>query len=464
LERRVEIAVLTTEPVPLPGCATTGAGLRAWGLACGLVSRGFEVVVGSPAVDEGAGGAPGAPRAVRMARGAIGAFLDRERPDAVVLQHWGMARDVPELTVPLALDLAGPHLLERRFWGGGDGAADLEEKLSAMRRADFALCSGEIQRLYFLRFLEMADWDMSAGEVLPVIPFSVPPPHAWSDERHATGGEGEVCFVYGGAFLAWQDPSGPIGWLLDEMDRAGRGRLVFHGGAHPVIDASAGRFAGLLGMLKAHPRVEMRGFVPFDDLAAQYRGLSGNTGTGAVALDLMARNEERELAFTTRTMIYLWCGLPVIYNDYSEVSAIVRERGCGWALSPTDETGFRNVVRQVLEGRAPLAEMSARARETAADYCWDKTIGPLAEWCANPKVRAGRVESLLRWEAERRAAGAHEDTTVGTPDKRGVARTAKAVVRSVAPLLAPVAWLAAWPPALWAWWRLRPGCNSIPRG
>ena len=39
------ILLVTTEPVPLPGLTATGAGLRAWALAEGLRSRGFEVEV-----------------------------------------------------------------------------------------------------------------------------------------------------------------------------------------------------------------------------------------------------------------------------------------------------------------------------------------------------------------------------------------------------------------------------------
>jgi len=48
---------------------------------------------------------------------------------------------------------------------------------------------------------------------------------------------------------------------------------------------------------------------PRDKLINEYTGAS-------VAWDVMARNPERELAFTSRTVEYL--GLPVVYNNYAE--------------------------------------------------------------------------------------------------------------------------------------------------
>jgi len=51
-------------------------------------------------------------------------------------------------------------------------------------------------------------------------------------------------------------------------------------------------------------------FYPTPDKLIEYTGAS-------VAWDVMARNPERELAFTSRTVEYLWC-LPVVYNNYAE--------------------------------------------------------------------------------------------------------------------------------------------------
>ena len=45
---RTRIQVISGQPLPLPGCPTTGAGLRTWSLGEGLKQHGFEVVYSLP--------------------------------------------------------------------------------------------------------------------------------------------------------------------------------------------------------------------------------------------------------------------------------------------------------------------------------------------------------------------------------------------------------------------------------
>src|SRR6478672_147095 len=104
----MRVLLLTTEPLPLPGAATTGAGLRAWGLSEGLRAQGLEVVIGTPLhADEQAPQLNANFSHVRFfRRNAIAELLHEVQPGVIVLQHWGLAAEVPELSVPLAIDLA----------------------------------------------------------------------------------------------------------------------------------------------------------------------------------------------------------------------------------------------------------------------------------------------------------------------------------------------------------------------
>lgn len=478
------ILVLTTEPLPVPGGATTGAGLRAWGLAKGLAAAGLPVVVACPGADgvradfPGDAGEPGdvdnpgetgaRPSSTAPPPGHVAArtFL-RYHPDAlprlvagvdpscVVLQHWGLASELPPLAVPLAIDLAGPHLLERLYWGDPEPDRSLLDKLAALRRADFVVCSGERQRLYFLPYLAQAGHDLTAPDLLPVIPFSIPDIPEFAPHKAAAAGE--PTFVYGGTFLAWQDPTGPIGWLLDELNRAGRGRLLFYGAPHPIAAHAAGpgnRFADLLARLRAHPRVEVRGTRPYDRLLEEYRT------EGTVALDLMARNPERELAYTTRTVVYLACGLPVIHDDYSELSDVIRAHGAGWTLPSDGESAFRGVVRDILSGAAPLATLRAGARAAAMAHRAEETIAPLAAWCHAPVPRPGRERAALGHELllrETRRARDDRDTAlarVATLEGRMVHRLHQRLPGWAA-ALAPLARWAAFPLATWVHHRLK---------
>lgn len=382
------ILIITTEPLPYPGMVTTGAGLRAWGLAQGLRTQGFDVITAMPiSVLPETGAENPEIRNNCFERHNLTGFIQEKNPDVLIVQHWGLMREIETVECPLVIDLAGPHLLERAYWGSESFESDLYEKLAALRRADFVICSGESQRHYFLGFLSLAGFSLEP-QLLPVIPLSLSPdlPAYRQGERDS--------FVYGGMLLPWQDPSEALRWLLEVLDEQQHGSLTFFGGMHPEGDVSGGAFQALLERLEQHPRVMLKGLMPYDQLLAEYQHAS-------VALDLMARNLERELAFTTRTMVYLWCGLPVMYNNYSELSGYISRYEAGWVVSPEDEAGFKSIVEEILARPEEVGRRGQNAQRLVRDhFTWDKTIGPLASFCRGPGFRHGKEAAALRFESQ----------------------------------------------------------------
>jgi len=59
----------------------------------------------------------------------------------------------------------------------------------------------------------------------------------------------------------------------------------------------------------------------------------------------MARNPERELAFTSRTVEYLMVALPVVYNITQKANYIAEY--AGWIVDPADEAQIRQVAREI---------------------------------------------------------------------------------------------------------------------
>lgn len=377
------ILVLTTEPPPLPGLATTGAGLRAWGLTFGLRAAGLENVILGYAADS-TRGVQAPPKAVpgvfSFERKDLAEFIHHHKPDAVVLQHWGLGTALPELDCPLAIDLAGPHLLERTLWGSTRTAQDRQEKIKTLSRADFVVCSGQFQRHYFLPFLLEAGFQVTPN-LCPVIPFSVSPslPPANKDRDLTT-------FIQSGFFLPWQDPSNPLRWTMESLSEKGKGKLRVIGGAHPGGDVSKGQYDGLLDELDKNDRTTLESVMPFDHLV-------GELTKCGVALDLFPRNLERELAFPTRTIVYLWAGLPVIHNDYDELAPIIEASKCGWTVHPEDKDGLEKIIKRIIGHPSDVQKRGEAARELVREqFTWDKTTKPLADWCKAPSFRADKPE------------------------------------------------------------------------
>jgi hypothetical protein len=247
-------------------------------------------------------------------------------------------------------------------------------KIAALHRADFFTCAGEKQRHYFFPWLMMAGFDL-CERVIESIPVSLSP------ELPEHRSQGELSFVYGGLFLPWQDPELGLRTLVDELESHQQGRLKFFGGKHPVVAVPTGKFDQLRAHLLQSPRVQMQPMIPREQLLREYC-------QAHAAFDLMQRNAERELAFTTRTVEYLWCGLPVIYNNYAELADYIRTYKAGWALDPQDPRALQEVLNDILTSPDSLAERSRDAQRLVRDcFTWEKTIEPLDVFCRNPLKR-----------------------------------------------------------------------------
>jgi GT2 family glycosyltransferase len=378
LPRRV--LVISSDILPFPGLPTVGSGLRAWGIGQGLISRGHEVLFSMPRA--AVGGREDLisedVRELTWETFSLGDVVRKADPDVIVVCNWPVMALLPTelLGIPVVLDQHGPHFMEREYQKAGDPADNTAHKLIALSKADFFTCAGQKQWHYFQSWLERAGWtEGERSERSAVIPVSLSPdlPARHPDER--------LSFVYGGVFLPWQDPSLALSVLVEALDESNGGTLYFYGGRHPVYPVDTGIYTDLLERLQRSRHVVAPGMVSHDELIARYT-------RAHVAVDVMKRNPERELAFTTRTVEYLWCGLPVIYHDYAELSDYIREYNAGWTVDPTDSRAIRAVFDEILSRPECLNERSLAAQRLVRErLTWDKTIAPLDGFVRRPRMR-----------------------------------------------------------------------------
>lgn len=384
------ILLFSADLLPLPGLPTSGAGLRAWGLGQGLESRGHQLIYSlhKVALAYGGGDLPERLHELAWDEQTIGEIVDRVQPDIILSCGWYPAIWLKGDRYPLVIDQHGPHLLERGFHRESpiDFPASVRQKITALAKADLFCCAGQRQRLYFEPWLMQAGFDLTDPRQQPtVIPLSLSP------NLPAHQPEGEITFVYGGVFLPWQDPSVGLTTLAAALEAHGQGQLAIYGGAHPLFqEIGSGVFPGLRAVLEGSPRVTFQPLVARDELLRQY-------ARAHVAIDLMRRNVERELAVTTRTVEYLWCGLPVIYNDYSELSDYIRRYEAGWVLDPEDRDGLKAIIAAILAEPDLLQERSRNAQRLVREcFTWDRAIDDLDRFCRRPLLRPKETSFLER--------------------------------------------------------------------
>lgn len=371
------ILVISGDILPYLGLPTTGAGLRAWGIGKGLESRGHDVLIAMPhsAVKNIQQDIPTEIASLLYVNEQLNEFIYSHHPDIVILQHWWLAAFLQEsLEVPLVIDLHGSLLLETQFQENPAVEKLRQDKIMALHKADFFTCAGERQKYYFQAWLLLAGFDLRQ-DLIRSIPVSLSPEFP----KHQS--QGKVSFVYGGVFLPWQDPTSGLHTLVAYLEKREKGILKFFGNKHPLVAIPPGTFEELRKHLQHSDRVRMQSMISREDLIREYC-------RSHVAIDIMQRNAERELAFTTRTVEYLWCGLPVIYNDYAELAEYIRMYNAGWTLDPRDKKALQNTLEQILRSPELIAERGQNAQKLVRErLTWDKTIEPLDAFCRAPVKR-----------------------------------------------------------------------------
>jgi len=93
---------------------------------------------------------------------------------------------------------------------------------------------------------------------------------------------------------------------------------------------------------------------------------------------------------------YLWCGLPVIYNNYAEITDYIREYNAGWIVDPQDREAIATVLNEIFEHPEQVAERSQNAQRLVRErLTWDKNY-PLDGFVRRPSMRHRPLEPLMQ--------------------------------------------------------------------
>lgn len=378
-----KVLVFCSDVLPFKGMATSGGGLRSWQIVQGLLSHGLEVVYSMP--EETYLSRTFREQIPPEAREILWHSLNQEqiiekiRPDVIILTKPGLKFWQKSYEIPLALDFHGPDLIEVEQMVRGSQPLVLYQraifKLRTIAEADFFTCAGRRQRYYFMAFLLMAGVAPDELEIhfMPVAMSDELPPHQPDLEHRA--------IIFAGGFHPWLNPMPALLDLAGCLKKVNNCYLEIFGGSHETNAAEKGRFDAFKEEMEKNSQVTFHGTISRDQLLKWYQ-------KGYVAFEVMPRNPERELAFTTRTVEFMWAGLPVIYNDYAELSDLIRQHQAGWLVSPGNISQMEEVVKLVAEDTDAVRRASTNAQKLVREnLTYEKVITPLADFCRHPKRR-----------------------------------------------------------------------------
>lgn len=413
------VLLITSEDIPRPGEPATGGTLRVHGLAEGLRRHGHRVLLSIPA-DAVREGDPDELRRFGHVPERLSEVVFEALPDAIIVEQWGLAGYLPDSDIPVAVDLHGPLSLENAFKSTGNFRSDALTKIDALARADVLTVPGAAQKQYFLPWFLFAGADPKAPPILRV-------PLSMDEDAPVRADKTDPALVFAGSTWPWIDPFPALEYAAKAADAIKGARIDLFVGApklasaHPLYDINKNVFADYRQKMAPFASAQMLGLVPRPRLLEAY-------GRARAAIDLYQPNPERELAYSTRTVEYLWAGLPVITSAFMDLSDDVAVFDAGWIVDPDDEEAVAAAVREALTDTVVAARKSENARRLARErFDHRKAVEPLARWIEEPRRRArgktlvGDIRDYYRRESVRFVDEARESVTRVNEEMRATA-------------------------------------------
>ncbi len=317
---------------------------------------------------------------------------------AIVSGHAAGAwyRELPG--IPVATDLYDPFPIENLHYAPELGEAparhDREVLSLALTRSDFLLCASSEQRLFYAGALYAAGRigprnfpsDPSLERLLAVVPFGVPGAPAAGDRargRAAAGVPEDGPLLYFGGVYDWYDPEPLLdAWpMVRALDRGVR--LLFCDNPNPETTpqrAWARTRDRARDLDPSGREIVFAAWLPYESRADLY-------AASDLAVSVCGEGLETDVASRTRLLDAAWGGVPSVSVGGGALARELEEAGAG------RRTG--RGPREISEAIAEMLRAGDRAREAARRFAagrtWTRVCEPLARWCREAAVDAGRL-------------------------------------------------------------------------
>ncbi|MBX9640292.1 MAG: glycosyltransferase [Mycobacteriaceae bacterium] len=265
-----------------------------------------------------------------------------------------------------------------------------------MRNADFSICASERQRDYWLgRYCaigkitpEVYEFDSSCRKLIDVVPFGLNPEPAQRTGPGIRGtvdgiGADDLVLLWGGGIWDWFDPITVIKAVEKASQTIPNIRLYFMGMKSPnpkvplmKMATDACELARSLGVLDKT--------VFFGEGWVEYNQRVNLLLDADVAVSAHFDLIETRFSFRTRTLDYLWAGLPVLSTGGDQLSEAIESVGAGRALPYGDVDAWCDAILKLASDREYRDSCRQASSKLSAEYTWDKTARTLVEYCRNP--------------------------------------------------------------------------------
>ena len=263
---------------------------------------------------------------------------------------------------------------------------EMRHMISLFRRADRFLVGNQRQRDFLLPWLIVAGFDCRERIPIDVVPISSaaesPLPKKSKDARWR--------FVTGGVNWPWRKTERYLQALVSELaGYPGKPtELVVFSGDYLYSEYRQIPLSNLQKSPKKEAVFRQRSLLPYGEMKRFLREQA------SVGVELAEHNVEREYSQSFRAVEFLSCGLPVLYNHYSELAKDLAQYNAGWIVS--DPREIADVVHEIMNDPTVWQEKSTNAfRLIDEKMHFAKTIKPVVAYLENQFRPARSAYSAL---------------------------------------------------------------------
>ena len=332
-----------------------------------------------------------------------------------------------EMGKTIVVDLYDPFTLENLHVYSHD---PIDERLSTheahlgvlnaqIQAGDFFLCASEKQRDYWLGMLAannrinppQYDADPTLRGLIDIVPFGIasdPPTRTGAALKGVVPGIGadDRVILWGGGIWEWFDPLTLIRAVGRIRGTRPEVKLFFMGTRHPnpmvpemAMTARAMELARELGL--EGTGVFFNEWVPYDE--RQNYLLEADVGAS-----LHFDHLETRFSFRTRVLDYIWAGLPIVCTRGDAIGDLVESHGLGRVVDYRDEDGLVEALLAILDDPGGRAAYAERFKAVTDELGWERALGPLLKFCAEPRPAPDRVTGMGLFQVRMETASQRE--------------------------------------------------------
>lgn len=360
------VAICCNGPIPGCGFPNSAQGIRALGLYQGLSAHGVDCRIVTPA-DTVHGSmtrwsAPHVriPEFWHVVPSRDLSQIVNQKYDIAIFLNWSLGANYKKSAHNKVIyDFFSPTIVEHSFIKDrGDLQEKIESKLALLGQADAFVANGTGRAQYALEFLER--WGLRKRDTKVV---SVPLGVAWQGKTTARAGAARPNEIFVGGFeQIWTK-----GLSIDDV-RALSGRLDV---AMHVIGIGEHFHFGRVAQKFVHEELPDQIILHRPGAFGRYCDINRRCD---LALDVFSDNRERRLSYSTRSIVSIANGCPVVHMAFTEIGALLAQTPSGWTFDEFDLTKLENVLREVLSDSTKLDA----AREETHRF-WRRHIDPVRQ-------------------------------------------------------------------------------------